>query len=187
VRLFLAVFPPPSARALAAQTIEKLRRPKDDVSWVAPKNLHYTLRFLGEVDEQGATRAEQAAREAAAEFAPFGVRLGPPGAFPSARRARVIWLGLLEGVEPFARLAAALEAALERHGFAPEPQEFSAHLTLGRVRQPGRDWTTDLLGVKPPGEGSAARFAVSAIAVVSSELGRGGSTYTVRAEAPLGG
>jgi 2'-5' RNA ligase len=172
VRLFLAVFPPPSAQALAAEAIEKLRRPKDGVSWVAQQNLHYTLRFLGEVDADGATRAEQAARETASGFARFGVRLGPPGAFPAARRARVIWLGLLEGVETFARLAAALEAALERHGFPPEHQDFSAHLTLGRVREPGRDWTADLLAVKPPGEESAARFAVSAIAVVSSDAQR---------------
>jgi len=184
VRLFLAVIPPAGTQALAAGVIDRLRRPGDGVSWVKRENLHYTLRFIGEVGEDGARRIEEAAREAAAACPPFGAILGPPGAFPNGRRARVIWLGLSEGHEPFALLARALERALAKRGFAPEGRDFTAHLTLGRVREPGRDWTADLAAIAAP-DGPAARFGVEAIDVVASRLSPGGSVYTVRARAEL--
>jgi len=184
VRIFLAVIPPQATQTLAATVIEKLRKPNDHVSWVAPRNLHYTMRFIGEVGDDGARRIEEAAREAAASQSRFGVALGPPGAFPTARRARVLWLGVNSGNEAFARLAGALEASLERRGFAPEARDFTAHLTLGRAREPVRDWTADLSSTSAP-EGADARFGVEAIDVVESRLSREGSVYTVRARAPL--
>jgi 2'-5' RNA ligase len=98
----------------------------------------------------------------------------------------VLWLGAREGAEPFAALARSLEASLARRGFAPEPRGFTAHLTLGRVRNPGRDRTADLAAIPAPG-GNAARFEVGGIDVVESRLAPKGSVYTVRARAELGG
>lgn len=184
LRIFLAVFPPSEAQGLAAAAIDKLRSAGDGVSWVKRDNLHYTMRFIGDVGEDGARRVAEAAREAAAAHDGFGVALGPPGAFPTAKKARVIWLGLNTGNEPFAQLAHSLEQSLARRGFEPEEREFSAHLTLGRVREPGRDWTAKLLEAGAP-EGDAARFAVSEIAVVESQLSPGGSIYNVRERAKL--
>ena len=187
MRLFLAVFPPPQTQALAHDLIEQLRAPRDGVSWVKRENLHVTLRFLGDVDADGAKRAEDAAREAARATAPFGALFGPPGAFPTAKKARVLWLGLVEGVEPFTRMANALEAALTTRGFEPEDREFTPHLTLGRVREPGADWTARLVAAPSLRDSTNARFTVSEIAVVESTLGSGGAAYRVRATAPLGG
>lgn len=186
LRLFLAVIPPPETQARAARVIDALRWPGDGVSWVKRDNLHYTLRFLGETGEDGAKRVEEAAREAAASVRRFGATLGRPGAFPEPRRARVIWLGLDRGREPFAQLARSLERSLSSRGFAPEGRDFSAHLTLGRVRERGRDWTADLDRAAAP-EGAAANFEVGAIEVVESKLAPGGSVYTVRARAELAG
>jgi 2'-5' RNA ligase len=186
VRIFLAVFPPPAAVDVAFRAIETLRRPGDGVSWVKRDNLHFTLRFLGELGADGLRRVSEAAREAAAERSAFGVKLGPPGAFPSAKRARVLWLGLSEGAEPFAQLAAALERSLARRGFAPEGRGFEPHLTLGRVRTPGRDWTSELIAAPSPDSDPAARFAVERLSVVRSTLSPGGSRYDLKSAAPLG-
>ncbi len=135
------------------------------------------------MDDDGARRATEAAREAAASHTAFGVAFGPPGAFPTAKKARVIWLGLNHGNEPFAQLAASLETALDARGFEPEGREFSPHLTLGRVRD-ATDWTSRLVAAGAP-EGAAARFAVESIAVVESQLASGGSIYQVREAARL--
>jgi 2'-5' RNA ligase len=122
---------------------------------VKRENLHVTLRFLGDVDADGAKRAEDAAREAARATAPFGALFGPPGAFPTAKKARVLWLGLVEGVEPFTRMANALEAALTACGFEPEEREFTPHLTLPRAspapidRTPGRGTVAARLDQRP--------------------------------------
>ena len=61
LRIFLAVFPPAAAQSAAEGLIERLRRPDDQVSWVKRDNLHYTLRFLGDLGPDGAKRAADAA------------------------------------------------------------------------------------------------------------------------------
>src|SRR2546428_1507818 len=113
---------------------ESLRRSGEGVSWVKPDNLHYTLRFLGELGEDGAGRAAEAAREAAEPRQAFEASLGAFGAFPNSRRASVLWISLAEGSTPMVELARALEEALRRRGFDRADRPFSPHLTLGRVR-----------------------------------------------------
>lgn len=182
LRLFLAVFPPPEAQAAVARACEVLRAPGDGVSWVKRENLHYTLRFLGDLGADGARRAGEAAREAAAAHAPFEAALGGFGCFPNARRARVVWVGLAGGDEPLRALAGSLEEALKRGGFGRADRPFASHLTVGRVREPA-DWSAKLAGARAP-EG---RFRVERLLLVRSTLSPRGSLYEVAAEAKLGG
>ena len=186
MRLFLAVFPPPAVREAAHAAAGSLRRAGDSVSWVKAENLHYTLRFLGEVGEDGARRAGEAAVEAAASAPAFDCALGGLGAFPNPGRARVIWIGMSTGAESLVALAAALDRALVRRGFAAPDRPFSPHLTLGRVREPRANWSQALHGA-PALEGPLAGFKVDRLSVVESTLSPLGSIYRVRVEAPLGG
>lgn len=187
MRTFLAVFPSATARAAAARVVERLRDGRDDVAWVRDENLHYTLRFLGELDEGAVAGVIAAAGEAAAGHRPFTLTLGAAGAFPDARRARVLWLGAAGGGEALTALAASLERALAGRGFAPDPRGFAPHLTLGRLRRGAADWSARLAGVAAgPVDGGPPSFPVDRVAVVASTLAPGGSRYRVRAEAPLG-
>jgi 2'-5' RNA ligase len=166
--------------------IDRLRRPDDRVSWVKRDNLHYTLRFLGDLGESGATRAAEAARDAAAAQPAFDARLGDLGAFPNPRKARVLWLGLAEGAGALTELARAVEEALRAKGFGRADRSFAPHLTIGLVREPGKDWTEDLAGVRA-GDDSGARFRVDRVLVVHSRLSPKGSIYSVRADVALDG
>ncbi|HYM82187.1 MAG TPA: RNA 2',3'-cyclic phosphodiesterase [Candidatus Limnocylindria bacterium] len=184
MRIFLAVFPSAAAQAAAADAIEKLRRPGDAVSWVRQDNLHYTLRFLGDLGEDGCRRAALAAHDAARAHASFDAALGPLGAFPKPERARVLWVGLSAGAEPFVAMARDLEHALRQRGFDRADRPFAPHLTIGRVRDRDQDWSLPLadLVIDPP-----VRFRVDRIAVVHSTLSPKGSIYRVREEVALGG
>ena len=182
MRLFLAVFPPPEAQEAAHDVIEALRRPGDGVAWMRRASLHFTLRFLGELDEDGAARAAGAARDAAAAGAPFEAALGVAGAFPSPRRAKVLWLGMAEGGEALTALAGAVESALAVHGFEREARPFAPHLTLGRVRVRDVDWSEAL--ERSPAV--AARFRVDRLLLIESRLSPKGSSYAARVEAVLG-
>ena len=182
MRIFLAVFPSPDAQEAAARVIERLRKPGDGVSWVKRENLHYTVRFLGELGESGLARVSEAAREAVAGQRRFEAALGATGAFPNARRARVLWLGLSEGAEALADVAHAVEQALRRHGFERADRGFTSHLTLGRVRERDQDWSERLAGVSAD---PSPRFPVDRVTVVQSTLSPKGSIYQVRAEAML--
>ncbi len=180
MRLFIAVFPPPDVQQAAYRAADPMRLGHDAVAWVRRENLHYTMRFLGEVDDVAAARATAAMNEAAGSRPRFGAALGGFGAFPSARRARVLWLGMLQGAEPMRLLSRALDEALSRQGFEPPDQAFEPHLTVGRVRAAG-DWTARLIDA-PTVE---ARFQVDRLRLVKSTLVAGGSRYEPVAEAML--
>ena len=182
MRLFLAIFPPADVQKTAYRAADPLRIGHDAVAWVKRENLHYTRRFLGDLDEAGLARAKAAMRDAAGLRPRFGATLGGFGAFPSAKRARVLWIGMLQGAEPMRLLSSALEMALAKHGFEHAEENFEPHLTVGRVRAPG-DWTARLLDA-PTVE---ARFQVERMQLVKSELGDGGSRYETMAEAALAG
>lgn len=180
------MFPPAAVQRAAAATIEVLRRPGDAVSWVKPDNLHYTLRFIGEVGEDGARRIAEAARDSAARCPAFDATLGNLGAFPDAPRARALWLGLSTGARELVALAQALEVALESRGFECLRKKFQPHLTIGRVRDPREDWTSRLASA-PSIDPANATFRVERLCVVESQLDPRGSIYTIREAAALGG
>ena len=172
MRLFLAVFPPAEAQMAAARAAAAFRQQGDDIAWVRREQLHHTLRFIGEATALEARAAAGAASEAVKTIAPFGVALGGFAAFPSARHARVLWIGLLQGSEAMRRLASALEDALARHGFANAESEFEPHLTIGRLRA-SADMTQRLIA-SPMMD---VRFQVDHVLLVNSTLSRTGPVY----------
>lgn len=186
MRLFFAVFPPPEVQRAAFAMEEALRRIGNPVSWVRADNLHYTLRFMGDLGADGARRCGEAADEAAAAIPAFDAALGGLGAFPKPVNARVLWIGLAEGAEPLTALAKGLDAGLRKRGFDRADKPFSAHLTIGRVRNAGEDWGPRLAGA-PAADPATARFRVDRLRLMESKLSPKGSTYSVKHEAKLAG
>jgi RNA 2',3'-cyclic 3'-phosphodiesterase len=141
---------------------------------------HLTLRFLG------ATRARQldAVRDHLRRARPGGgfvVRFGGLGAFPRARNARVLWIGVVEDAERLRGLARIAEDAARAAGFAPESRPHTPHLTISRL-QPPRDLTAVLDHVPPLG----VAFLVREIVLFRSHLGGGPARYEPVERFPLG-
>lgn len=119
----------PPLNALAAD----LRDATPSLKVVRPDQLHLTIKFLGDSQEALVPKIIAAIQEATQGVRPFEVRLQGTGAFPSVARMSVIWVGV-EGAEPLARIAEALETSLESLGFPQERRPWKAHLTLARVK-----------------------------------------------------
>ena len=98
---------------------------------------HLTLRFLGDVLPSRIGDLEQAIASASAGHRPFRARLGGVGAFPTADRPRVVWIGVIEGAENLVRLATDVGVALDTLGWRGDGRPFVPHVTAFRVR--GRD------------------------------------------------
>jgi len=185
VRLFLAVLLPDEVRAALAAEVQRLQRVARDVAWVAPDNLHVTLKFLGEVEPGRVEAVGAALGPVAKTTAAFDVEVLGLGAFPSPTRPRVVWAGLGAGAAPLAALAGRVDAALATAAFAPETRPFAGHVTLGRVREPQR--APRLAAALDAG--ASRRFglvAVDRIALVRSDLSPRGARYTVLETWPLG-
>ena len=192
-RAFVAVFPPSSVAEAVGSVLDALRAPLDGIAWVRAPNLHYTMRFLGELDAGRLERARSAVRAAslAAGVAPFTMRLGGPGAFPGPARPRVLWLGAAEGAAPLTLLAGALDAALVKEGFERADRPFTPHLTTGRVRERGGSGASAagcsrFLAAALPAEATSP-FEVRELVLVASTLASGGSRYEPIERAVLGG
>jgi RNA 2',3'-cyclic 3'-phosphodiesterase len=172
VRTFVAVFPPQRVREALFRTARDLPASKA-FRLIGPEKLHLTLKFLGNVAEDDLSRVEQALEQLRGRHEPFEVEPSGFGAFPSERRARILWAGVGEGSEPLRAVARSVDDLLEPAGFEREERSYVPHLTLGRAR--GRGAMLDAASVSPP----ALRFSVSGVDLVESVPGKGGVTYSV--------
>ena len=130
-------------RAFVAIDVEPDRAP--DAAPCAPA--HLTVQFLGDVSPEQLDAILPALREAAAGFPAFDLTLAGVGAFPSADRPRVVWVGATDGADRARALARCVAEALTPLGFPPDAGEFVPHQTLFRVRSPrDRLRATALLG-----------------------------------------
>jgi 2'-5' RNA ligase len=103
-----------------------------DLKLVEPRNIHITLRFLGNVSLPTVEKIFEGMKRVS--FVPFDVKIHGVGAFPNTRYAKVLWAGITEGAEQLRSIFNQLEPHLRGLGFAPDPKGFSPHLTIARVR-----------------------------------------------------
>jgi RNA 2',3'-cyclic 3'-phosphodiesterase len=135
LRLFAAVDVPDDVREGLASAVEPLRERLPRGRWTPPGNWHVTLKFLGRTFPRLVDWVIQNVDLVARTTGPFESRVGGLGAFPSARRARVLWAGMDDAEERLAGLAKGLEEAMAKE-FAPEKRPFTPHLTVARFDPP---------------------------------------------------
>ncbi len=187
VRTFVAVETGAAIRGRAEELIETFRAAGADVKWVEPRNIHLTLKFLGDVQMRETARVCEAVQKATADVAPFEIEIRAAGAFPHPGRPRTVWLGAAEGEEQMQALHRAVESALGKLGFRKDARRFSTHLTIGRVRRGGSGVAELGELIRRGADFHAGRMTVAELVVFSSRLGPSGPTYEALGRAKLGG
>lgn len=134
IRTFIAIELDEPARQKIAELISRLKTSQSDVKWITENQMHLTLKFLGNVDENKIPEISEALKSIADKFSSFDIHLSGIGVFPNLNRPRVIWLGIDKGADEVKKLNNLIETYLEKLEFAREKREFKPHLTLGRVR-----------------------------------------------------
>lgn len=149
--------------------------------WMMREQWHLTVQFLGNVDDVDAIAGALIAvgRAPAARM-----QLGGSGAFPNPRRARVVWMGVAQGIEGLAAIARAVGEVLTPIGYAPEDRPFRAHLTVARLGRPA-DVTPALAALGDDLVGGV--WAAAEVVLYQSRLTRSGAEYTALARIPLRG
>ena len=131
LRLFVAVEVPERVRTALAEAVEPLRQRFPRARWVPPQNQHVTVKFLGSTYPRLVEWVTETVADVALDRPSFATRVEGLGAFPNARKARVLWAGLDDAGGRLEGLAADLDEALARE-FTPEKRGFTPHLTVAR-------------------------------------------------------
>jgi len=181
IRAFIAVSLPPILQSQLDSTSRQLREmlPGVPIRWVPVKNIHLTLKFLGNFPEQNLGALKERLKAETSRHHSFEFGLGLPGAFPSINRPRVIWVGVT-AAEELKELARAIENQAESLGIPNEERPFSPHLTLGRV---GRDVSSSEIRLIAEALQSlkieaAGKTRVTEIHLYRSDLNPSGAVYT---------
>jgi len=192
IRAFLAVELSQELRTELATVQQELKRRiepemKRDtrISWVQPASIHLTIKFLGDMDEQGIDPLMVAVEQAIGSQRAVNVPLERLGVFPRPQSPRVLWVGPSENWERGAEakriveIHGAIEQTCQGLRFLRETRPFSPHLTLARIKVGERQVGVALAkgGVlgRPISLGS---LAVESVVLMKSDLQPTGSVYT---------
>ncbi|MGV3531818.1 MAG: RNA 2',3'-cyclic phosphodiesterase [Chthoniobacteraceae bacterium] len=187
MRLFLAITPPPEIleNVAAVQAQARAQLSFRGLRWERPEKWHITMQFLGSLEESLVPSLCAALAETR-HPPPFRAILAGPGAFPTMRRPRVLWLGLGGELAALHLLHDGIVAATSTFVSHAETRKFTPHLTLARIQQPLRKPEIKAIeawaqSVQPP----STSWIVQEFELWQSTLGSGGSAYTLVQSFPL--
>ena len=90
MRLFIACYIPGNVKNEILKHQNILKKSGADVRWVRLENLHLTMKFLGEVEENRIREISEGLSKAVDGFSSFNVGLSGLGAFPGHKVSRSI-------------------------------------------------------------------------------------------------
>ncbi len=160
----------------------------EPIRWVRPDTIHLTLRFLGETTMARLDSIRQEAEASARSWAPFDLHLAGLGCFPDLRRPRIVWVAAGDESGSLQAIVRDLEQLARRAGFPPEERAFSAHLTIGRVKDRlSPDGSRRFASYLEDSSGMEfGSVRVEAVDLMRSELKPTGPVYSLIAALALG-
>ena len=175
MRLFIAIAIPEEIRAAFAALLQEFRAIAPQSKWVRAENLHLTLKFLSETPTEKLGALQTALTSVHSQL-PVRLDFRGLGFFPNEKRPRVLWAGM-EASANLQALAADVDQAAHRLGFALEERPFTPHLTLARFQPLGLP--PKLLGAsRARSTMSFGTLAASHFHLTESKLKPTGAEYT---------
>lgn len=180
-RSFIAINLPEPVRERLGQVIGQLRQdlPNAPVRWVPPENIHLTLKFLGDVSVANVEMLNRILETITSGFQSFEFSVGGLDAFPSARRPRVVWVGV-QAPQDLLTMQRSIDTETARMGYQSDSRAYTPHLTLGRVARNANNREVKVLSsvLEQTDVGFLGVARVEQVHLYKSELQPGGAVYT---------
>jgi RNA 2',3'-cyclic 3'-phosphodiesterase len=173
MRVFVALNLPPEVRRSLAASLEPLRQRQLPVRWTPEESLHLTLKFLGDIEGTEVPRLRDTLHTVAGDHAPLTLSISGIGAFPSLRRASVLWVGVAPD-SPLMSLQHDVEIALSRLGYVRDQKPFRPHVTVARTQNGARPLDVERLA---PSHEFADTAPVLTMDLMRSHLSPGGASH----------
>jgi 2'-5' RNA ligase len=184
MRAFIAIELPSNIKNAVSKVQDKLKAGLPEISWVAPVNLHLSLKFLGEVSCKQLDNINQIITETVKTITDFKIKLESLGVFPNKASARIIWIGTNQVPKALEQIVEQLETKLAELGIPKEDRPFRAHITIGRIKHRLNrcDLEKGINRVKNDIVYENLEFNTRGITLFQSTLGKQGPTYTALKE-----
>lgn len=184
VRAFIAI-------ELKFETIAFIQKFQDELKsyglkakWITPKNIHLTLKFLGDINSEDVKKAGDALISATGENPAILLRAKGIGVFPGIKRPRILWAGITGQTKKLLNLQKILDDKLQNFGFPKEKRPFKGHLTIARIKK--KIDAKRLIGAMKEFSGFESNpFMVDEVVLFQSELKPSGAVYTKLLSAAL--
>ena len=132
VRTFISI---PVKDTSALQSAVSDIKAAGDIRIPPMKQVHMTLKFIGDVDERKLPKVVNAVRKACEGRQPFQMELKGLGCFPNRKRPSVVWVGA-DPENVLTDLADSIGRELSVAGIKFDDKPFKSHITVGRCRGP---------------------------------------------------
>lgn len=182
MRVFLAVEIDEKLLDKISKVQKELMKCEAPVKYVETENLHCTLKFFGEIDDDKLDEIIRSIEDKIKNHRPFKVNIRKIGVFPNEKYIRVLWLGL-EDAQPFSDLQKDMDEEFVKMGFKKE-RSYTPHLTLGRVRG-AKNKAQLLSALKDIGDVEIGEMDINRIVLKKSKLTPAGPIYTTIREFDL--
>ncbi len=135
-RIFTAIKLHPGEKLMLVYNDLKSSLKHEKIKWVEPHNIHLTLKFFGETEEEKVKEITKTLSAAGSKKEPFTIGIKDVGLFGSSYQPRVIWMGIEMSPE-LEKLAKEVLDSLVKIGYEKDRQNFVPHLTIGRIKHIG--------------------------------------------------
>jgi 2'-5' RNA ligase len=188
LRLFIAALLPENIKAAIEKAQAQLRQVemRDPPRWTRREQLHLTLKFLGNVDENRTAALEAALRNVCDTCAPLQMRAKGVGFFPEPRFPRVVWVGITDAGNQLESLWHGIQSATDGFTIEKAVKTFTGHVTLARIRHIRRNEAESLSGAAVSLKDTClGEWVMSNIDLMRSELSSEGARHRSLASIPL--
>ena len=187
MRAFIAIQLDPAITAEIERLQQRLRaRIPDVVRWTRPKNIHLTLKYLGEIEDTRVGMFEAAIKRACQSTPPLRLCVENIGCFPSIAKPNIIWLGVHGESELLSVLQTRIEFETKALCDIAEDRAFQPHLTLARVRNGKYRQARGIAACLHPFQPAAlGQWTARHVDLMRSDLRDQGPMYTSVAGIPL--
>lgn len=187
IRSFLAFELPVDIKRIIMAVSEDVRQLLLNVRWVNVTNIHLTIVFVGNVQEEQIKPIQDIVKDVCQGYGPFSIGIKGIGLFGSRRNPRVLWIGLDGAIDRMGYFRDDLQKGLRPFGIKEEKRRFKPHLTLGRFRKGARTGThlDDLLSKYH--DLTSPECIIEELVLFKSDLKPGGAVYSKLKEWPLNG
>jgi 2'-5' RNA ligase len=175
MRLFVAISLSGQVREIIWKKIKQLKKEFPKVSWIKPDNIHLTLKFLGNVEENKLPEIKKAIAESIKNIHSFDLKFTDFGYFDKGYL--VIWLGI-EPVRELLSLVKNVEKETKKLGILGEKRAYSPHITLGRGKHLVKEEAVRLMDkVRILPSPNIESLPISEITLMQSILSPAGAIY----------